>query len=91
MIFEAHNNKQPLAKYVESIFYHKDYMPEHSIERVVPTGHIFILFELDDIPRHTYDKDLIPNGTFTKVWVSGINQKYLSISANKNSEMLVVQ
>ncbi len=91
MIFEFYNIEEPLSKYVESIFYHKDYMPEHNIERVVPTGHIFILFELDTIPRHTYDHDLKPKATFTKVWVSGINQQYLNISAHKNSEMLVVQ
>lgn len=91
MIFEFHHINQQLSKYVESIFYHKGYMPEHSIERVVPTGNIFILFELDNIPRHTYDEELKPKDTFTKVWVSGINQKYLSISAHKDSEMLVVQ
>lgn len=91
MIFEFYTIEEPLSKYVESMFYHKDYMPEHSIERVVPTGHIFILFELDNFPRHTFDQNLKPNAAFTKVWVSGINQKYLNISAHKNSEMLVVQ
>ena len=66
-------------------------MPEHHIERVVPTGHIFILFELDNIPRHTFGHDLKPNATYTKVWVSGMHQNYLNISAHKDSEMLVVQ
>lgn len=91
MIFEFHKLQSPLHKYVESIFYHKDYMPEHKIERVVPTGHVFILFELDNLPRHTFDHHLKPNATFNEVWVSGIHQKYLNISAHKYSEMLVIQ
>ena len=46
MIFETHTLKAPLNKYIESIFHFKGFMPDHSIERVVPTGHLFILFEL---------------------------------------------
>jgi len=91
MIFETYNIQTPPANYIDSIFYYKDYIPEHNIERVVPTGNIFILFEFDNIPRHTFDRDLNSNGTFTKAWVSGMHQKYLSISAHKNSEMLVIQ
>nr|WP_299889608.1 DUF6597 domain-containing transcriptional factor [uncultured Lacinutrix sp.] len=67
-------------------------MPEHSIERVVPTGHVFIIFELDGIKRHTFNNNTLkPNGTFSKVWVSGMHKNYLSISAHPNSEMLVIQ
>ena len=92
MIFETHILKAPLDTYIETIFYFKDFMPEHSIERVVPTGHLFIIFELDGITRHTFDNiTLKPNGTFTKVWVSGMHKNYLSISAHQHSEMLVIQ
>lgn len=67
-------------------------MPDHSIERVVPTGHIYIIFELDDIPRNTFDNDTLkPNGTFTKVWISGMHRNFISISAHQNSEMFVIQ
>ena len=91
MIFETHNMQSLLSKNVESIFYHKDYVPDHSIERVVPTGNIFILFELDNFTRNTFDDDLKPNGVYRKVWVSGMHQKYLNISAHQHSEMLIVQ
>lgn len=92
MILETHPINEPLSKLVESIFYYKDFMPEHHIERVVPTGNMFFLFELDDIPRHTFDPvRLEPNATFLKAWVSGMHQNYLSISAHPHSEMLVVQ
>ncbi|MFD2587189.1 DUF6597 domain-containing transcriptional factor [Croceitalea marina] len=92
MIFESHHIEQPLLDYIESIFYYRGYRPEHSIERVVPTGHIFLIIELDGIERHTYDsKTLEPNGSFKNAWVSGMQKKFLSISAHQNSEMLVVQ
>ncbi len=92
MIFEAHYLKKPLIDYIESIFHYKGFKPDHSIERVVPTGHLFIIFELDGFERNTFDNNnLKPNGTYTNVWVSGMHKNYLSISAHQDSEMLVVQ
>jgi len=92
MIFETHILKSPLKNHIESIFHFKGFMPDYSIERVVPTGHLFILFELDGIARHTYNnKTLKPNGSFSKVWISGIHKNYLSISAPQDSEMFVIQ
>lgn len=46
MIFEAHTPAPLIAPFIESVFHFKDLVPDHSIERVVPTGHLFILFEL---------------------------------------------
>ena len=92
MIFETHKLENTLVNYIETIFYHRGFDPEHSIERVVPTGHVFIIFELDGIERNTFDNvSLKPNGKYTKVWISGMHKDYLSISAHKNSEMLVIQ
>ncbi|SHH36944.1 helix-turn-helix domain-containing protein [Winogradskyella jejuensis] len=92
MIFETHNLKKPLVDYIESIFYYKGFKPDHSIERVVPTGHVFIIFELDGFEYHTFDrKTLKPNGNYRNVWVSGMHKDYLSISAHQNSEMFVIQ
>ncbi len=92
MIFENNILQPPLNKFIEAMFHFKGFMPDHSIERVVPTGHLFILFELDGIERHTFDNvSLEPNGTFSKVWISGIHKNYLSISAPQNSEMFVIQ
>lgn len=91
MTFETHHINHPLDKYIQSIFYYKDYVPEHSIERVVPTGNIFILIELDGFERNTFDNELKPVGHFKKTWVSGMQQKHLNISAHQYSEMLVIQ
>ncbi|TYP72129.1 helix-turn-helix domain-containing protein [Aquimarina intermedia] len=92
MIFENHILEKPLAAYIESIFYYKGYKPDHSVERVVPTGHVFIIFELNGFEYHTFDSDTLqPNGSYKNVWVSGMHKEYLSISAHQNSEMLVIQ
>ncbi len=92
MIFNTHQFKEPLVSYVESMFHFKGFMPDHSIERVIPTGHVFVIFELDGIRRHTFDnKTLEPIASFEKVWVSGVHENYLSISAHPNSEMFVFQ
>ncbi len=92
MIFSQHNLSEALVPFVESIFHFKNFQPDHSIERVVPTGHVFLLFELDGFTRNTFDHaTLKPNAEFKEVWISGMHKHHLAISAHENSEMLVVQ
>ncbi len=92
MIFETHSLSEPLSSYIESVFHFKDFVPDHSIERVVPTGHVFIIFELDGMKRNTFDNETLkPNQTFTNAWISGAHRNYISISAHQKSEMFVIQ
>ena len=92
MQFETHTTGHAAADLIESIFHFKGFQPDHSIERVVPTGHVFVIFELDDMQRHTFDNEtLLPNADFVKAWVSGVHQNYISISAHPDSEMFVIQ
>ncbi|HHG83339.1 MAG TPA: AraC family transcriptional regulator, partial [Bacteroidetes bacterium] len=92
MNFVPHFVSSPLDSYIQSVFHFSGLKPDHSIERVVPTGHIFLIFELDGFPRNTFDNETLKsNRTFSKVWVSGMHRNYLSISAHQDSEMFVVQ
>lgn len=92
MPLERHLLKGILNPYIEAIFHLTDFMPDHSIERVVPTGHVFIIFELDGFQRNTYDNEtLSPIATFKEVWVSGMQKNYISISAHQHSELFVIQ
>ncbi|WP_436515353.1 DUF6597 domain-containing transcriptional factor [Ekhidna sp. To15] len=92
MNIEVHQLSNHLSKYVESVFHLKDFFPDHSIERVVPTGHVFLIFEMDGIIRNTFDNETLePNNAYEKVWISGVHKNYLSISAHENSEMFVIQ
>lgn len=90
MILLSHTPPDALLPFIDSIIYFKGYTPEHSIERVVPDGHTYLIFELDNMPRHTFDNDTLePNKEFTKAWVSGMQSSYISISAMPDSEMYV--
>ncbi len=92
MIFETHTPDGPIAPFIESLIHFKHFVPDHSIERIVPTGHIYILFELDGQVRNTFDaEDLKPDAEFTRVWISGMHRNYISISAHEDSEMFVLQ
>ncbi|WP_395373240.1 helix-turn-helix domain-containing protein [Marinicella sp. W31] len=92
MQFETHQIGAPYDQYVEAIFHYKGFVPDHSIERVVPTGHIFVLFELDDMVRHTFDNETLkPNAEYRGAWVSGMHRHYISISTHPDSEMFVIQ
>ena len=91
MKFKSCEINSQLAKYIQSIFHYNDFVPSHSIERVVPTGNIFILVELDNFERKTYNNDLAPVSSYKKAWISGMQQKFINISAHQNSEMLVIQ
>ena len=92
MEFVTYQPTGPYAQWIESVFHYKGFEPDHSIERVVPTGHVFILFELDGFTRHTYDNETLePNANYKKAWVSGVHDEYLSISAHHDSEMFVIQ
>ncbi len=92
MNFYQHIPAGDIARHIDVMMHYTDFMPDHSIERVVPTGNVFIIFELDGFTRHTYDNiSLEPNGTFTKVWISGLHKNYISISAHEHSSMFVIQ
>lgn len=87
-----HLLQKPISEYIQSIFHYNDFVPNHEIERIVPTGHIFLLFELDGFTRRTYHNlTLEPSGIHEEAWISGMQRSYLSISAHQNSSMLVIQ
>lgn len=94
MIFHNEPPSDQWKVYVNSFIYFKGYQPEHSIERVVPDGYIYLIMELDDLERHTYrtiDGQMEIDSSFTGVWLSGLQKEYISISAHPNSEMFVIQ
>lgn len=92
MHFVAHTPDAPLDRYIQSIFHFKGFMPEHSIERVVPDGGIYLIFELDGFTRHIFDNETHkPIHDFTRVWLAGMHKNYIAISAHENSRMFVVQ
>jgi len=92
MEFNNHTPEPPVGNYIESIFHYSGFMPAHSLERVVPTGHLYLIFELDGIQRNIFDNDTLkPLNKFKNGWISGQQTGCLTISAHEQSEMFVVQ
>lgn len=92
MLFEQYIPDDDQAEFVQCFIYYKGFQPEHQIERVVPDGSIYLIFELDGYTRHVFDNDsLEPTTEFRACWLSGAHTEYLSISAHEDSEMFVIQ
>ena len=92
MKFETYESSHVASDLIESIFHFQGFQPDHSIERVVPTGHVFVIFELDGMERNTFDNvSLQPNAKYRQAWFSGVHRNYISISAHPDSEMFVIQ
>ena len=80
-----------ITPYIWNIFHYQDFVPDHSIKRIVPTGHVFLILGLDGCERHTFDNNrLKENASYSEAWISGVHCNYISISEHQNSEMLVV-
>lgn len=83
---------QELSHAVESAFYLGDYSPEHEIERLIPDGLVSLVIELDGNDRYIYD-----NTSFEAIqtcrhsWLSGMHNRYISISAIPKTELIGVR
>jgi len=92
MIIEMHTPEPPLENDVLTYVHFENYQPEHSQERLVPDGSVFLVIELDGITRQLLDNEtLLPKKDFTQAWVSGAQRSFLSISVHDDSEMFVIQ
>ena len=92
MIFHSLEPDAPLAEFVESIFHLKDYVPEHTTERIVPDGSASIVIELDGQKRWITDnKTRSPAEYFEGQWVSGPHCNHFCISAVQNTELLAIR
>jgi AraC-like DNA-binding protein len=92
LIFHDHTPAAPLGDHVQQIMYFKGYQPGHSTQRIVPDGTIYLIFELDGIPRHVLDNVTHePLYQRTRAWISGMHQDFLTIDAVANGEMYVIR
>lgn len=91
MIFENHIPPPPFDDFIDSFIYFQGYCPEHNIERKVPDGLVNLVFELDGIKRFVYENnaDTI-RCCCTRVWISGMHRKFITLSAHPDSEMFII-
>lgn len=91
MIFESYIPSYPLNHFIERFIYYQGYQPDHSLDRFLPDGYAYVVFDLTDYPKYIYD-----NHTFKEiqscrsVWFSGIREKYITIPSGRDSEMFII-
>lgn len=91
MIFETYIPAFPLNKFIESFVYFKGFNPVHSIDRFLPDGYSYVVFDLTDYPKFIYDNHTLKEiQSCRNVWFSGIRERYITIPSGRDNEMFVV-
>jgi AraC-like DNA-binding protein len=80
---------QPLADYIDHIWWWKGVDSLHNRESVLPDGSMELIIDLDDSPKHIFsDGDAPPVQSCRQTWLSGIQPSALIIGAAKGGEMI---
>lgn len=92
VIFKNHIPEGKLGDHIHHFIYFKGFTPDHNSERVVPNGTVFLIFELDGMPRYVLDNETFePRQKHTQCWISGMQLDHITIQALPDSEMFVIQ
>lgn len=91
MIYKTYTPLFPLSQFVESFVYYKGYNPSHSVDRFLPDGYTYVVFDLTDYPKFIYDNHTLKEiQSCRNVWFSGIREKYITIPSGRDSEMFII-
>jgi len=92
MILHLKTPEFPLSGYIELLTFYADFFPDHWAERLLPEGVVELIFDLTETPKYIYDNETLAlRQTCKKVWISGLRQAFITISALHDSSMLVVR
>lgn len=72
------------------MLYHKDYFPNHTMDKYLPDGTTNIIFELTGTPKFIFDNNTKKEKQkCSDVWFSGVLKDYITISST-SEEMIVL-
>lgn len=92
MLLRIHTPIAPLSNYINTFTYYDGLNMGCDVLRLLPDGTANLIIELDNIPRYTFDNlSLEKKERYTKAWMSGMQQEFISISSPIDSSMFVVQ
>lgn len=61
------------------------------MDRFLPDGYSYVVFDLTDYPKYIYDNDTLKEiQSCRNVWFSGIREKYITIPSGRDSEMFII-
>jgi len=89
MIFRRHIPGEPLARFVDWLWFYEDFNPTHRREHVLPDGTFELVIDLREEPRRLFDRER--DGRFTSMrrgWLSGPHSGYIVIDALPDSSMI---
>jgi AraC-like DNA-binding protein len=91
LIFETYIPAFPLNQFVEQFVYYKGYNPDHTVDRFLPDGYTYVVFDLTDYPKFIYDNHTLKEiQSCRNAWFSGIREKYITIPSGRDSEMFII-
>jgi AraC-like DNA-binding protein len=91
LIYQTHTPAFPLCNFIESFVYYKGYNPDHSVDRFLPDGYCYVVFDLTDYPKYIYDNHTLKEIQSCKnVWFSGIRENFITIPSGRDSEMFII-
>ncbi|HMQ61996.1 MAG TPA: AraC family transcriptional regulator [Flavilitoribacter sp.] len=91
MIAKLHIPAPPLNRFIESFFYYTGFQPGHAVDRFIPDGNVYMIFDLTDRPKYIYDNHTLKEiQSCKRVWFSGFRTEPITIPSGAESEMIVV-
>lgn len=92
MNFQPLQLQDEFSNLIESVFYLSGYNSDHEIERLIPDGTISLVIDLDGRDRYIYDNsDFKVIQTCTGAWLSGMHNRFISISALPDTELAAIR
>ncbi len=91
MIAQLHIPASPLCHFIESFFYYRDSTERLQLHRFLPDGHVTLVLDLTDRPKHIYANDSLEEiQTCRRAWFSGFRTEPITIPSGVLSEMMIV-
>lgn len=82
----------PLAHFIEWLFFYEDYAPEHTREKRLPDGAVEMVINLTESPKLLFENEGSNKGqTFNRNWISGQQKKAIIIDVAGKSTMMGVR
>ena len=82
----------PRDQHVELMAFYRGYMPQGTLEQLMPDGAVELLISLDEIERRFYDDaQRHERARVRKTWVMGIQQRTFFANADVNSSLFSIK
>ena len=76
---------------MENLWFYQDLEVNHTKEKLLPDASVELIIDLGDGPKKLYDRqDILRYTGYHRCWISGMQNRYIVIGAEKGSSMMGV-